>query len=255
MSVMAETALDGAAVNADATVSMVMQGLPQFGEMSFDMEFGLAGADAELLGRVQRTLEGAGVSQDPMAAYATAESDLLALFAAGFEMNFEQFNMTLPQGTVTSKMLFSFKEKDPAGFAWTSLLMTTEAAIDLSIPEPLVEMLLQVQPGSGHGDRWWLPCEERRCLRTCGRNEKGPAHHQRRTHSHPVRGRALGVGVMACDPRTLDVTQSRGFRATAGIRLRATRMKHAAGRRVDRRRHLTAQRSALWHGHRVWHRH
>jgi len=147
MSVMAETALDGADVNAEATVSMVMQGLPQFGEMSFDMEFGLAGADAELLGRVQRTLEGTGVSQDPMAAYATAENDLLALFAAGFEMNFEQFNVTLPQGTVTSKMLFSFEEKDPAGFTWTSLLLTTEAAIDLSIPEPLVEMLLQVQPG------------------------------------------------------------------------------------------------------------
>ena len=147
MSVKATTELDGADVNADATVNMVMQGLPQFGEISFDMEFGLAGADAELLGRVQRTLEGAGVSQDPMAAYATAESDLLALFAAGFEMNFEQFNVTLPQGTVTSKMLFSFEEKDPAGFAWTSLLLTTEAAIDLSIPEPLVEMLLQVQPG------------------------------------------------------------------------------------------------------------
>lgn len=148
MSVKAITALDGADVNADATVNMVMHGLPQFGEMSFDMEFGLAGADAVLLGRVQRALESTGASQDPMAAYAAAEKDLLALFAAGFEMNFEQFNVTLPQGTVTSKMLFSFEEKDPAGFAWTSLLMTTEAKIDLSIPEPLVDMLLQVQPGA-----------------------------------------------------------------------------------------------------------
>lgn len=148
MSVDATTALDGDDVNADATMSMAMKDLPQFGEVSFDMVFELAGADAELLGRVQQALEGAGATPDPMATYAAAESDLLALFASGFEMNFEQFNVTLPQGTVTSKMLFSFKEKDPADFAWTSLLMTTEASIDLSIPEALVEMLMQVQPGA-----------------------------------------------------------------------------------------------------------
>ena len=176
MSVAAETALEGADVNADATVSMVMQGLPQFGEMSVNMEFGLAGADAELLGRVQRALESNGASQDPMAAYAAAESDLLALFAAGFEMNFEQFNVTLPQGTVTSKMLFSFEERDPADFAWTSLLMTTEATIDLSIPEPLVELLLQAQPGAAmaigggylvkSGDAYVLAAEMKKGLLT-----------------------------------------------------------------------------------------
>ena len=176
MSVKATTELDGADVNADATVNMVMQGLPQFGEMSFDMQFGLAGADAELLGRVQRAMESAGASQDPMAAYAAAEDDLLALFASGFEMNFEQFNMTVPEGTITSKMLFSFTEKDPADFAWTSLLMTTEATIDLSIPEPLVEMLLQVQPGAAmaigggylvkNGDAYVLAAEMKKGLLT-----------------------------------------------------------------------------------------
>jgi len=148
MSVDATTALDGNDVNANATMSMAMHDMPQFGEMSFDMMFELTGADAELLGRVQQTLESAAAAADPMATYAAAEGDLLALFASGFEMNFQQFNMTLPQGTVTSKMLFSFSEKDPAGFAWTSLLMTTEASIDLSIPEALVEMILQAQPGA-----------------------------------------------------------------------------------------------------------
>ena len=176
MSVKAITELDGTDVNADATINMVMQGLPEFGELSFDMVFALAGADAELLGRVQRALESTGTSQDPMAAYAAAEGDLLELFASGFEMNFEQFNMTVPQGTITSKMLFSFKEKDPAGFAWTSLLMTTEATIDLSIPEPLVEMLLQLQPaaamaiGGGYlvksGDAYVLAAEMKKGLLT-----------------------------------------------------------------------------------------
>ncbi len=73
-------------------------------------------------------------------------------------------------------MLFSFKEKDPADFAWTSLLMTTEATIDLSIPEPLVEMLLQVQPGAAmaigggylvkSGDAYVLAAEMKKGLLT-----------------------------------------------------------------------------------------
>lgn len=146
MSLAASTRLDGDEVNADATMSMAMKGLPQFGEMSFDMIFELAGADAEALGRMQQSLEGMGASQDPMSVYAAIEDDVLQLFASGFELNFEQFNMTLPQGTISSKMLFAFDEEDPATFAWTSLLLNTEASIDLSIPEALVDMLVQMQP-------------------------------------------------------------------------------------------------------------
>ena len=107
MSVDATTQLDGGDVDASATVSMAMRDIPQFGEMSLDMSFELDGADAELLGRVQRALETMGPAQDPMTAYATIEDDLLAMFAAGFDMNFERLDLTLPQGTIASKMLFS----------------------------------------------------------------------------------------------------------------------------------------------------
>lgn len=148
MSVEANTTLDGDEISADATVSMAMQGLPQFGEMSYDMAFELVGADAELLGQMVQSLEDAGASQDPMAVYATIEEDLLAFFASGFEMNFERFNVTVPQGTVSSKMLFSFDEKDPTDFAWTSLLMSTEANIDISIPEALIDLLVQAEPNA-----------------------------------------------------------------------------------------------------------
>jgi uncharacterized protein YdgA (DUF945 family) len=176
MAVNATTALDGDDVNANATITMAMQDIPQFGEMSFDMSLELDGADAELLGRVQQTLESMGPTQDPMTAYAAVENDLLAMFAAGFEMNFERFDLTLPQGTVTSRMLFSFAERDPADFVWTSLLMSTEATIDLSIPEALVEMLLQVQPaaamaiGGGYlvknGDAYEMAAEMKKGLLT-----------------------------------------------------------------------------------------
>lgn len=148
MSATGSTQLDGDEVNVDASMNLVMQNLPQLGETTFDMVFELRGADAELLGRVQRSVERAKSAQDPMAIYAAAEEDLLGLFAAGFAMNLERFDVALPQGRVTSSMQFSFAERDPADFAWTSLLMTTEANIDIAIPEAVVEMILAEQPGA-----------------------------------------------------------------------------------------------------------
>jgi len=148
MSIEANTALDGTDVNADAIISMVVRDAPQFGEATFDLAFELIGADAELLGRVQQSLDGAASAQDPVAVYAAIEDDLLALFASGFEMNFGMLDMTLPQGTVTTKMLFTFHEKDPVDFAWTSLLLTTEAVVDVSIPEALMDMIVELQPNA-----------------------------------------------------------------------------------------------------------
>jgi len=98
------------------------------------------------MGRVQHTLESIGAAQDPMDMYSAVEDDLKALFTYGFDMNFEQLDMTLPQGTISSKMLFSFGEEDPATFDWTSLLLGTEASIDLSIPEAVVAMIVQANP-------------------------------------------------------------------------------------------------------------
>lgn len=149
MSLEASSRLDGDDVNADGKMNMVIAGLPQFDEIKYYLDFKLAGADAEALGRLEQSGAGMGGSQDPMATYVAIQDDLMQLFAAGFDLNFEQLDVVLPQGTISSKMLFSFAEEDPASFTWTSLLLNTEAAIDLSIPAPLVDMLLQEQPNAG----------------------------------------------------------------------------------------------------------
>jgi uncharacterized protein YdgA (DUF945 family) len=146
MSVMASTDIDGDDVNASATMNMASQDLPGLGEIAVDMVFDLSGADAAAMGRLQQTLESIGASQDPMIMYSAVEDDLKALFSSGFDMNFKQLDVKLPQGTISSKMLFSFEEKDAATFDWTSLLLGTEASIDLSIPETVVEMIVQANP-------------------------------------------------------------------------------------------------------------
>ena len=166
LSVNASTELAGDDINAEATVSAVMRELPQFGEMVFDIAVTVAGADAEALGRAQQALESVGASQNPMTVFGPAEQDLKQLFAAGFEINLERLDVTLPQGTVSARMLFTFGEEDLATFDWTTLLLSTEASIDLSIPDPIVQMLVQAEPniamaiGGGylvkHGDAYEL---------------------------------------------------------------------------------------------------
>ncbi|MDJ0712320.1 MAG: DUF945 family protein [Woeseiaceae bacterium] len=178
MAVKATTELDGDKVGGDASVSISMADLPQIGDMTLDMDILLAGASAEALGRleeVSRNMDSA-TQQDPMAMYAAMEDDLKLLFASGFQLNFDRFDFTLPQGTITSKMLFTFGEEDVSTFEWTRLLLSTEAAIDVSIPESLVQMITATNPqaamaiGGGYlvkdGDAYVLNAEMKKGLLT-----------------------------------------------------------------------------------------
>jgi len=176
MSANARTELDGDEINAEAFVSAVVQAVPQYGEIAFDVAFNLEGADAEALGRVQQALETVRAEQDPISMFGPVEQDLKRLFASGFTFNFEQLDVALPMGTVTSKMLFEFGEEDPATFDWTTLLLSTEASIDLSIPDAIVQMMLQAEPnmamaiGAGYlvkrGDAYELEAQLKKGLLT-----------------------------------------------------------------------------------------
>lgn len=142
----AESSLDGDRVNARASVQSGIAGAPPFDEMQVDIAFTLSGADAMALGALQRAAEEAAGATDPMAIYGTLEADARRLFAAGFEFDVDRINVALPQGEVVSTMAFSFAPSDPATFEWTSLLLGTEASIDLAVPAALVDMMGQGNP-------------------------------------------------------------------------------------------------------------
>lgn len=146
LSVNAHSDLDGDRVDADADMSMSFTGLPQFEEMLVDMTFHLNDADALALGNIQRASQDPAAAADPMAMFASVEADVRRLFAAGFDFSFDKFDVTIPQGKIVSKMNFSFEASDPATFAWTSLLLGTEAAIEISVPAELVESFGQGNP-------------------------------------------------------------------------------------------------------------
>jgi uncharacterized protein YdgA (DUF945 family) len=111
-----------------------------------------------------------------MASFGAIEQDLKQLFASGFVFNFKRLDVVLPAGTVSSRLLFEFGEEDPATFDWTSLLLSTSASVDLSIPEAIVEMMVQLEPniamaiGGGYlvkrGDAYELEAQLKKGLLT-----------------------------------------------------------------------------------------
>ena len=139
LSINARSDLDGDRVDADADISMRFAGLPEFEDVLVDIAFRLNDADARALGNIQRASQDAATAADPMALYAALENDLKRLFAAGFDFSFDQFDVTIPQGKIVSKMNFAFAAADPATFDWTSLLLGTDATVEFSVPAVLVE--------------------------------------------------------------------------------------------------------------------
>lgn len=149
MSVDAETRLSGDRVSGRTFLEMQSQAIPQLGEFTVVADINLEGADASAIGALQRSLEAQGADPDPGQVFATVENDLKRLLAAGFELRFDQFDITLPMGTVVSKINLKIAEEDAATFEWTTLLLAAEASADISVPEAIIEMAMQMNPQAG----------------------------------------------------------------------------------------------------------
>jgi hypothetical protein len=82
--------------------------------------------------------------------YPEIEDDLKALAAAGAELRFDQFDITLPQGTVEAKIAIDVAEKDAsADFSWPGVLLGMTATIDLRVPVELFDMATMMNPQAG----------------------------------------------------------------------------------------------------------
>ena len=176
MSVDGHTRLDNGRVNGRTTLEMELSALPQFGEVSVAGDISVEGADAEALGKLIKKLEALGPTPDEAQAFTAVEGDLKRLLASGLELRFDQLDVTLPMGTVTTAMKFKVLEKDASTFDWSSLLLATEASANISVPEALVDMALQMNPQAGavvgmgflqkNGDVYEVSAEYKKALLT-----------------------------------------------------------------------------------------
>ena len=146
LSVDATSRIDGSDISGHTKLVLEGQSIPQFGEVSVIADVTVEGADAEALGALQRSLEAMSGGGDPQVMLAGVEPDLKRLLAAGLELRFDQFDIALPMGTVMTRMDFKVAEEDPDTFDWSSLLLGTEASANVTVPEALVDMAIQMTP-------------------------------------------------------------------------------------------------------------
>lgn len=142
----ADTELDGDRVNAKTSMDFAMAGMPPIGDIAWAVDMTLSGLDAGAAGRLQRAIEGAGDVQDPTMLYGMVEKDLLDIAARGFDMRIDKLDVSLPQGTVFTKLNMSLPESDRQSFSWSGALLALEADADIRIPVSLYEFATMMNP-------------------------------------------------------------------------------------------------------------
>ena len=145
----ANTELKNGLLHGRTQLEIDSHDLPQFGEVSVFADFTLAGADAAAVGAIRTALEAQGPNPDPQQMLALVGDDLGRLLAAGVELRLDRLDVAMPMGTVKTKLNLKVKQDDAATFEWSSLLLATEATADISIPQELLDMAMQVNPQIG----------------------------------------------------------------------------------------------------------
>ena len=80
---------------------------------------------------------------------ATVEPELQRLLAAGLRLDFEQLDILLPQGTISSNFSVSLDATDSDDFRWTALLLALDASAHLQVPADLVDLATMMGPQAG----------------------------------------------------------------------------------------------------------
>ena len=144
-----ESSLDDGRVNGSFRLEADGKTSPVFGDAFFIAEMSFTGLDAAAWGEVTRKLDAQPATALPADVMAAAENDLMDLVAAGFEIDVSQFDVGTPMGTITSTMNLSVPEADRDNFAWSSLLLSLNGELNLSVPEMLVQFASSMDPEAG----------------------------------------------------------------------------------------------------------
>ncbi len=149
MKLSASSSVDDGLTAADMHMEVNGQNIPQFGELSIITDLKFADIDAAALGALDKRLKEFVDPVGPNQAVAEAEKEFKDLVAAGFNVQVERLNFALPMGTIESSLSVAVPKSDRASFEWTSLLLSTEASFNVSIPEALVQQATSMDPQVG----------------------------------------------------------------------------------------------------------
>jgi len=141
-------------VNSTGTVSVRDVAIPGFGNVAMVMNTSMNGFHAESFGAIVKALREAQAADDPELAmqmlFPAIEGDLQTLASSGAELRFDQLDITLPQGTVETKIVMDVAEMDASvDFSWPSVLLKMTASVDIKVPAELFDLARSMNPQAG----------------------------------------------------------------------------------------------------------
>jgi hypothetical protein len=146
----ADSAIDGGRLNVRMAMSADDIAVPDLGDVDLVLEAAVERLDAPLAAMLARTWSEQLAPRAGDAASAglspRLEPVLRQLLAAGAGIRVERFDLTVPQGTVTSSARFDLPENDRAAFSWPALLLALTASVDLRLPAGLVDQAQAADP-------------------------------------------------------------------------------------------------------------
>jgi uncharacterized protein YdgA (DUF945 family) len=140
------TDTDGDRIDVDSSLRIENTPFAELGTAGIAMDVRLSGLDGMAAGNVAdafRELQRGGSEEDFMF---VVEDDLRRLLAAGFELNVDTLDISLPQGQVTSEIHVSLDDSGSDGVAWTSALLALDATVELSVPVELFDLVAAAEP-------------------------------------------------------------------------------------------------------------
>ncbi len=138
-----DSAIDDGRLSADVSFRMANMPVPNFGTANIEIVARLENVDAAALGQLKLSAE--AMSTDD-AAMIDIEGDLHRLLASGLEWHFDQLDVDLPLGQITSRISAVVSESDAGHFTWASALLSLDASADISLPVAFVDMLTETYP-------------------------------------------------------------------------------------------------------------
>ena len=150
----AKSEIDGELVNASTKFTISSVPTPGLGDVDIKLDVALRRVDARSFQKIAEAVRNAPTSTDPKQAmesmYPLIEDDLQKILSSGLEVRFNQFDISSPNGDLTTRFQFSLPPTDPGGdFSWSALLLALDASADVRLPVALYEMAELMSPDVG----------------------------------------------------------------------------------------------------------
>ena len=149
LSIAGKTAVTGDRVNGSVNLKLESSTVPAIGELSVMATLAFHDFDGAALGALNKALADLPAGNDAMLTLSTVESELQRLLAAGLRLDFEQLDILLPQGTISSNFSIALDATDSDDFRWTALLLALDASAHLRVPADLVDLATMMGPQAG----------------------------------------------------------------------------------------------------------